>query len=500
MYLTDRLAKIRSLLNGEPRVLYAAFGLACAFTVMGGMRLNTLDGVYPVELSLVVRHALGALAAAVMVVLYRRRGDGFLLGAGCRRVLAVAVCCSLSLLLRYSGFLLTVSDPTVVLVGRLLEELFTVLLILAWAERIVPLGFGRAMACFACAVTSFGCLQVLFSFFQKVPCAFALTVLPFVSVALFRAYERSACATGEDEGSAHKGDAPEPLSGAVRPVDFSVRSTMVLYYGVLFLFVFIAGQMLRPTLELQQQGMPAQLSIAIGNAVAGVLLLLAANSLSSIRTQPRVAFMLLLLVLFALEAIAFALVGHLNGVSVTVYLALTSLAVQIGTLFIWLAPFAGARDGWTSVSLLALGYACNMFARTVSCINMLIGQEVAGYSIDIATVGVLAAVFVLCLVLIMRVREGGGDAGARSKVGTPFKDVIAAIVDEYRLTSQEGNVLELLAKGRNARSVSEEMSVSLNTAKSHMRSLYAKLGIHSQQELVKLVDDRRRANRSGGAQ
>lgn len=465
---------------------------------MGGMRLNTLDGVYPVELSLVVRHMLGMLAAVVMVALYRRRPDGFLLGASYGRVLVVAICCASALLLRYSDFLLTISNPIVVLVGKLLEELFTVLLILAWAERIVPLGFERSMACFACAVMSFGCLQILFSFFQRVPCTFALTVLPFVSAALFRAYERSAHSTG-DEGCVRGENTLESRPAAVLPVDFSTRSTMVLYYGVLILFVFIAGQMLRPTLELQQQGMSAQLSIAIGNAGAGALFLAAVNSLPSIRTQPRVSFMLLFLVLFALETIAFALVGHLNGVSVTVYLTLTSLAVQVGTLFIWLSPFVGACGEWTPVSLLALGYACNMFARTVSCANMLIGQEVAGYSIDIATVCVLAAVFVLCLVFITRIREGSSTVGAQPKVGTPFKDTIAAIADEYRLTSQEGNVLELLAKGRNARSVSEEMSVSLNTAKSHMRTLYAKLGIHSQQELVRLVDDRRRASRSGGA-
>lgn len=473
-------------------MLYAVLGLACAFTVMGGMRLNTLDGVYPVEYSLVVRHALGALAALVAMLLYRRRSPGSLLLGTPRRVLIIAACCSLSLLLRYSNLLLMVSSPMVELVGRLLEELFTVLLIIAWAERIVPLGLERSVTCFACSVVAFGGLQILFSFFQRVPCTFVLTVLPFVSAVLFRAYGAAYRAV---EGEGETVAAPAPISYERRStasLDFSATSTMVLYYGVVILFVFIAGQMLRPTLDLQQQGMFAQLSIALGNAVAGLAMLGASSALSYFRYQPRLVFMLLFLVLFALETITFALMGHLDAVLVTVYLALTSIAVQIGSLFIWLAPFVGSRKEWSPIACIALGYACNLLARTLSCINMLVGQKVAGYSIDFATIVVLVTVFALCLVLVARIRDEKGVP--TEKFGTPFKDTIAAMADEYRLTTQEANVLELLAKGRNARSVSEEMSVSLNTAKSHMRSLYAKLGVHSQQDLLKLVDGRRHGN------
>ncbi len=491
MRMAERLTDVKGLLSGSG-MSCATFGLACAFTVMGGMRLNTLDGVYPVELSLVVRHALGMLAAVVVTVLLLRRKQGSPLLGTPRRVVAIAVCCSLSLLLRYSNLLLMVSSPAVELAGRLLEELFTVLLIVAWAERIVPLGFERTLACFACSVTVFAGLQILFSFFQRVPCTFVLTVLPFVSAALFKASSVPG-ASGRGAGGAGMSMPALREGGRGSFVDFSKISTMVLYYCILILFVFIAGQMLRPTLELQRQGTFAQLSIAIGNAVAGFAMIGAVGQLPYVRQQPRFVFMLLFLVLFALETIAFALVGHLDAVSVTVYLALTSIAVQIGTLLIWLAPFAGSRDGWSPVACVALGYACNLFARTVSCVNMLVGQEVAGYSIDLATVAVLVVVLALCLVFIVRVRDGKGAPVGKS--GTPFKDTIAMLADEYCLTAQEANVFELLAKGRNARSVSEEMSVSLNTTKSHMRSLYAKLDIHSQQELLKLVDDRRRGMR-----
>lgn len=487
MRLGERFAKVRGVLDGTQNMAFAVLGLACAFTMMGGMRLNTLDGVYPVEASLVVRHVLGMIAAAAMALLYRRRGNRRLISATPRRVFLVSFGCFLSLLLRYSDILLMASNPAIVLMGKLFEEFFTVLLILAWAERIVVLGFERSTICFACAVAVFGCMQILFSFFQRVPCAFMLTILPFVSAALFKAYRSQG--DGACGGNVVPGGAAGQ-SGSKLPVDFASRSMMILYYVVLGLFVFIAGQMISPTLEIQRQGMSAQLSIAIGNAVIGAIFLLAADGLSLVKTQPRFTFAFLFLVLFAIETIAFALMEHLNDVSVTVYLALVSFAVQICTLVIWIAPFVGMRAGWSPVALIALGYACNILARALSCTNMLVGQWVEGYSIGIATICVLALAFVLCLVFVARL-EAGAVGVPTLKVGTPFKNTIAAMSEEYRLTLQESHVLELLAKGRNARSVSEEMSVSLNTTKSHMRSLYAKLGVHSQQELVKLVDDRR---------
>ncbi len=56
------------------------------------------------------------------------------------------------------------------------------------------------------------------------------------------------------------------------------------------------------------------------------------------------------------------------------------------------------------------------------------------------------------------------------------------------LTPREQEVLELLARGRNARFIMEELAVTRNTAKAHISHIYAKLGVHSQQELLSLVE------------
>ena len=70
----------------------------------------------------------------------------------------------------------------------------------------------------------------------------------------------------------------------------------------------------------------------------------------------------------------------------------------------------------------------------------------------------------------------------------PFHQAIQSLSVQHMLTAQESNVLAQLAQGLNAKSISEAMTLSTNTIRSHMRNVYAKLGVHSQQELINLVN------------
>lgn len=48
-------------------------------------------------------------------------------------------------------------------------------------------------------------------------------------------------------------------------------------------------------------------------------------------------------------------------------------------------------------------------------------------------------------------------------------------------------ILALVALGRSAKYISEELMVSYNTTRTHVRHIYEKLNIHSKQELIDLV-------------
>lgn len=76
---------------------------------------------------------------------------------------------------------------------------------------------------------------------------------------------------------------------------------------------------------------------------------------------------------------------------------------------------------------------------------------------------------------------------AKAKQGR-FKRKCAAVASTYMLSMKETEVLYLLAKGYNSAMIQESLYIAAGTANTHMRHIYRKLDIHSQQELINLVE------------
>lgn len=80
--------------------------------------------------------------------------------------------------------------------------------------------------------------------------------------------------------------------------------------------------------------------------------------------------------------------------------------------------------------------------------------------------------------------EGNGD----SFISLQLHRKLAEIASAAQLTERETEIFELLVRGRNARYLQDQLGITRNTAKSHIAHIYAKLGVHSQQELIDFVD------------
>lgn len=63
----------------------------------------------------------------------------------------------------------------------------------------------------------------------------------------------------------------------------------------------------------------------------------------------------------------------------------------------------------------------------------------------------------------------------------------AGLAERCGLSAREAEVLELLARGRNRAYISQTLFISDNTTRTHMKNIYRKLGVHSQQELIDRV-------------
>ena len=81
------------------------------------------------------------------------------------------------------------------------------------------------------------------------------------------------------------------------------------------------------------------------------------------------------------------------------------------------------------------------------------------------------------------VSEPDGDEGVPAEIAAYCQDLAV----EYGLTPREAEILALVALGRSAKYISEELTVSYNTTRTHVRHIYEKLNIHSKQELIDLV-------------
>ncbi|MFR4999090.1 MAG: response regulator transcription factor [Slackia sp.] len=70
-----------------------------------------------------------------------------------------------------------------------------------------------------------------------------------------------------------------------------------------------------------------------------------------------------------------------------------------------------------------------------------------------------------------------------------FRGRCDGIAEQAGFTPREREVFVLVARGKTNAAVAEELVVSENTVKFHIKSIYQKLGIHSKAEVAALVED-----------
>ncbi|MFT3681642.1 MAG: response regulator transcription factor [Ferruginibacter sp.] len=92
---------------------------------------------------------------------------------------------------------------------------------------------------------------------------------------------------------------------------------------------------------------------------------------------------------------------------------------------------------------------------------------------------------------IKDVQAGGSPMtpGIARRVLELFKDKMQPVAPakDYNLTTQEKKVLQLLVAGKSYKMIAAELFVAVDTIKSHVSNVYAKLHVHSGTEAVSLA-------------
>lgn len=84
-------------------------------------------------------------------------------------------------------------------------------------------------------------------------------------------------------------------------------------------------------------------------------------------------------------------------------------------------------------------------------------------------------------------QESSQDAPANARL-TETRAELERLAERFQLSARETQVFELLAKGRNREHISKTLFISDNTTRTHMKNVYRKLDVHSQQELIDLLE------------
>lgn len=136
---------------------------------------------------------------------------------------------------------------------------------------------------------------------------------------------------------------------------------------------------------------------------------------------------------------------------------------------------------------------------------------------------IMAVIYALSLAAVLVSRDGRrrrrGDADAAGSVSAPagaavaapapaiaaaegddaFDARCAAVAAAGNLTEREAEIMRYLARGRTKAHIAGVLYVSENTVRSHVRNIYAKLEVHTRQQLIDLVEEERGADGGGEA-
>ena len=183
-------------------------------------------------------------------------------------------------------------------------------------------------------------------------------------------------------------------------------------------------------------------------------------------------------------------------------MALGALTVgaQMFSVLTWATlAIIAARNPSGGIAALGQGFCASNLGATTGVVlgHLPVAADAAGADVRLLLFALVAAAFVGYVWIglkdfsfsaaIRGVKPVEAPAAPEAAIDTRC----AHLASVHGLTEREGEVFALLARGRNGAFIQEECRVTRNTAKTHIRHIYQKLGVHTQQELIDLVESGR---------
>ncbi len=373
--------------------------------------------------------------------------------------------------------------------GPLLRQAEFVMLAL-YAQFFLDVGIRKSVQAFAWGLVASGIIQAAFT---KLPTEVAIPLLLLFMPAAALLLGLASPLRSQADLAREREDISAELeasTGFSRTFSFWECCASIALVNVLLLVLHSRGMAFQ-----DQSTMSAvmQLSAGFGCIVAGVAFLALLNYLQEAECLDLLRVTILPAVLIALYFSATIQAG-----SPAVYFTPLCVCYSMLMLLVWATPRYYRIKGSSFLCVCAvffsfkLGWAVGLFGVNIA--PSWWGSAVEVTFVFLAyTVLLLFSAFHAVRTWRMNVRNAAGSPATRnsSQPASPsqFDAACSHVADRFDLTPRESEVLPYLARGRNARHISEALVISDGTARTHIMHIYQKLAVKSQQELIDIVDE-----------
>lgn len=526
--------------NTIPALIVAIIGFGLALFTEEISRMSSLQSIAASGFNQSIANFVAALMLVILAIVYKAHPK---FRVHRRRLIGVMIGIGMSFCVLYSFDVLSLPEsPTTLFIIRCILRCLNMALLACWAEVLLNLSARQVAVIFALSLFALGGINALSAMLKSGGAYTIVALTPLLSI-LFLYWFKDRL---ENDDAFQRFKHIHPYKGS--EVDHSlinkqatfINSSLVFLLPLLC-FPFIFGIIHNAWIPAQDGGTVStqiQLGAALGTILAGVLLLLLITHFwgrRRLELYNLIVLPILLLVLF--------LTTLLEGSLSVIYITPLNIVQKCVLFFIWMSPYlipckSSPLAIWALAELLyQTGKGISTLALNITTANSLIFMT--------CVISVILVISVVIGIMLDQNKEGftentvpnrtsNDDISSKQRAESTLQDTntthessstfhsvdtvsknlkdatnlpstssstsipslqastspkhaIGTIAQHYRLTQREEEVLELLAQGMKASSIAEDLFISTSTAKSHIRNIYAKLGIHTQSELLLMV-------------
>lgn len=471
---------LRQFVRIDQCYLWAALGLAlesCAGQ-FDRIAATALSSDSSLERS-VLSTGLCLLVALAVFACSKRRNGALVFprrfwAIGIGALFSIGLCCN------YANHLLSFQSALLPGIGNSVATVAGYAFLFVWYERIINLGLKGALTVVGLGLVFRSALQALFLMLNDASSMCLMIALPLLSLPCFSNLLRK---TAQEDPPTQALNAPLPFRRK--------RATLAILLAIIGLISLVSSDLSFNDIVVRQSLTDHLLTIVV-NALIGIAILLFARL-----TFSRSLLFLFVLTNAATAFCAFFLFANDASNSGMAWAFFAQVSTRLLDCLIIFPAFVFSESEKPQFHLFAL-------ARLVARAGFLSITIIAGSGLPLspnlgnsvqsaALIGLLVGIVVFYATIQPSTHAQSPDAEDApdpiSPIRKPFEEALESVSEQGRLTPSEHRVLRLVARGMNANSAAQELGVSANTTKTHIRNIYNKLGVHSQQELISLVND-----------